>query len=386
VTRTGGPSADWPAAITAVASERVGVPAEILGGYPAMIRDAVRTGRRLTRAEVDDLRECGMRAARDAIGLGRVNELYLVATELAWGKLSQSVVSSAREVWVTGAAVFAIAHRAVRAVAEGYDESQRRALADEEAVRQEFIDDLLQGRRNPGLLSERAERFGVILAGEHMVAVARTDGAFDAGDPVVRTIENALVARFGARNVLVAVRDGLLVCIVPSSLRGTTGEFAHQLMTFGADAHWQIGVGRPHSGPGGVLQSYEEARGVLDLAQRLGFRAPVLHAMDLLVFPVLLRDRGAMVELVTSVLGPLTDARGGAQPLLDTLWSFFTAQGNISATARLLGVSARAVQYRLDRIRGLTGYSPTEPTQRFTLEAAVLGARVLGWPDEPLTG
>jgi DNA-binding PucR family transcriptional regulator len=44
------------------------------------------------------------------------------------------------------------------------------------------------------------------------------------------------------------------------------------------------------------------------------------------------------------------------------------------------------VTYRLDRVFRLTGYSATEPTQRFTLEAAVLGARILGWPERPLTG
>jgi hypothetical protein len=45
----------------------------------------------------------------------------------------------------------------------------------------------------------------------------------------------------------------------------------------------------------------------------------VLNAADLLVFPVLLRDRDAIVDLVTTVLGPLTTARGGAQPYLDTV-------------------------------------------------------------------
>lgn len=40
-------------------------------------------------------------------------------------------------------------------------------------------------------------------------------------------------------------------------------------------------------------------------------------AADLLVYPVLTRDRQAMSELVHDTLGPLTAARGGAQPLLD---------------------------------------------------------------------
>jgi DNA-binding PucR family transcriptional regulator len=58
----------------------------------------------------------------------------------------------------------------------------------------------------------------------------------------------------------------------------------------------------------------------------------------------------------------------------------FDNQGNYTATARHMHLSVRAVTYRLDRIRDLTGYHPGEPTQRFTLQAAVLGARLLGWP------
>ncbi|WP_308785442.1 PucR family transcriptional regulator [Phytohabitans rumicis] len=132
---------------------------------------------------------------------------------------------------------------------------------------------------------------------------------------------------------------------------------------------------RPH----GITTSLDEATGALDLAAKLGFTTPVLHAADLLVFPVLLRDRDAITDLVTTVLGPLATARGGPQPLLDTLTALFDNQGNHTATARQLHLSVRAVTYRLDRIHTLTGYHPGEPTQRFTLQTAVLGARLLGW-------
>jgi DNA-binding PucR family transcriptional regulator len=44
----------------------------------------------------------------------------------------------------------------------------------------------------------------------------------------------------------------------------------------------------------------------------------------------------------------------------------------------------RAVTYRLNRINKLTGKDVNDPTERFTLEAAVLGARLLDWPKRPL--
>lgn len=121
-----------------------------------------------------------------------------------------------------------------------------------------------------------------------------------------------------------------------------------------------------------------------DLTARFGLKRDVVKAADLLVFPVLLRDRSAMEDLVTSVLSPLLGSRGGHEPLLETLEAVFAAQGNQTAAARRLGVSTRAVTYRLQRVHRLTGFSPDDPTQRFTLETAVLGARLLDWPwDEP---
>lgn len=98
-----------------------------------------------------------------------------------------------------------------------------------------------------------------------------------------------------------------------------------------------------------------------------------MGAEELLVFPVLLRDRGAMADLVRTVLGPLTRARGGAEPLLRTL-AECAASGYVNAeAARRLGISVRTLPYRSERVRTLTGYSPAEPLQCFTLEAAVMG-------------
>jgi DNA-binding PucR family transcriptional regulator len=87
---------------------------------------------------------------------------------------------------------------------------------------------------------------------------------------------------------------------------------------------------------------------------------------------------------VQAVLTPLTQARGGAQPLLDTLAVYFDTGGVATESARRLHVSVRTVTYRLDRIAALTGYDPADPAHWFTLHAAVLGARALNWPREPL--
>jgi DNA-binding PucR family transcriptional regulator len=110
----------------------------------------------------------------------------------------------------------------------------------------------------------------------------------------------------------------------------------------------------------------------------------VLRAADLLVYPVLARDRQALVDLVSHTLGPLTAARGGAVPLLDTLGAYFDSGCVAAEAARRLALSVRALTYRLDRIRALTGADPADPAHRYMLQTAVIGARLLDWPNQPL--
>jgi DNA-binding PucR family transcriptional regulator len=102
------------------------------------------------------------------------------------------------------------------------------------------------------------------------------------------------------------------------------------------------------------------------------------------VYRVLGRDQAAIIDLVRTVLVPLTQARGGARPLVDTLHVYFGCADVATEAARRMHLSVRAVTYRLAKVRQLTGYDPTDADHRFVLHAAVLGARLLDWPAQPL--
>lgn len=347
--------------------------------------EASATGRLPDHDRLAGCRQAGARAAEDGVALAELVGAYLEAVCAAWPALpGVADGSTATDVRGAGQAVWLAVRRSVAALAEGYDDAGRLAVRRAGDELRTFIDDLLFGRGDFGWLAERAQRYGLRLAGAHQVIVARFASGVD-GEALARRIDQALAGRFGGPNVLVATKAAYLVCVAPNGLRGVPGEFAHQLvLALGTDGGWQLAVGRPHAGPDGVVRSYDEALNALELGDRLELRQPVLHAADLLVFSVLLRDRAAMADLVTTVLGPLLDARGGPEPLLRTLTVFFETQGNVTATARRLSVSARAVTYRLERVQRLTGYSATDPSQRFTLEAAVLGAKLMNWPDRPL--
>lgn len=353
------------------------IPVDYLDGYPGILTDVVATGRRLTRDELASRRLLGERAAEDGFGLRSLVVGYLAATRAVWPELASSAEGT-RHLRTAAESVLAAAEQAVDAIAEGYERAQRLAVRQEEAARREFIDDLLYGRSDLGRLAQRAERFGLLLSQAHMVAVAEGPGAYDDTHPVTRQVESSLVGRFGDRRILLTTKEGRLVCMAPADQEDVVRHFAEQAHAATGDG--LVAVGRPHPGAGGVVHSYEEALSALELADRMALDLPVLYAADLLVFPVLTRDREAMADLVRSTLGPLRRARGGAEPLLATLHAYFDSGCVAAETARRLSLSVRALTYRLSRIHQLTGSDPADPLHRYTLQTAVIGARLLGWP------
>ncbi|MFJ9697077.1 PucR family transcriptional regulator [Kitasatospora sp. NPDC101183] len=363
------------------------IPAELTEAYLLLLADASRTGRLLRRDELEGLRKLGEHCAEAGYGLRAVVAHCLAAARRAWQTLPGSAGAvSVAELRRTGDAVLAATDAALAALGEGHERAQRMAVRQEEAARREFIDDLLYGRGDLGLLAERAERFGLRLAGAYAVAVAVGEEPFEDVHPLVNRVERELVGRFGERDVLLASKQGRLVCIAPESERAVLDAFADLTLRPGPGYRpvVRVATGRRHSGASGVLRSYEEALDALDYAGRLDLPASNLRAEELLVFPVLMRDRAAMADLVGSVLGPLTESRGGARPLLDTIVVHSESAYVNAEAARRLGLSVRTLSYRLERIKALTGYDPADALQRFTLETAAMGARLLNWPEQPL--
>lgn len=333
--------------------------------WARLLEDVARSGRRLRRGELDALREYGDRAAEQGRGLAELVDERLAVTGRVW------------EGQPVDAASMTALRAAMAALADGHGRAYRERLRREEAGRREFVADLLSSRSDLGRLAEHAERFGLNLACAHVVAIAEGDG-YDLEDPLVRALERRLLGRFGEQEILLAVKHGRLVCIVPSGPGEAAAVKAFAELTQGR----RVVVGRPHSGPGGVVHSYEEARSALDHAAQLELREPLLYAADLLVLPVLLRDREALEDLVRGVLGPLRTARGGARPLLETLIAYADSRYVAAEAARRLGVSVRALAYRIAHVVRLTGLDPDDALQRYTLETAVFGARLLGWPGQ----
>jgi sugar diacid utilization regulator len=429
------------AAVLAAADARLRV--SLLGDYLEVLAAAAGGARRLTSAELERFRSLGRAAAESGAALRALVDLYLSATWRAWPTLPgvrgarDGDARGVRPLRAAGSAVLRASDDVVAALCEGYESARQARARAEEALRREVVDGLLTGASDVGSLIERAAVFGLRLEAPHVVLVVRANRRLSEGRAVTRDVEAALRARqSGQPDVLVAAKDGMLVCVIPEETSGAgpldagplsgagpldagplsgagppdarapdgtplgavplagsggsggSGTYSGSVATVAErlgrepDLRWRIGVSRGRAGVAGVHAGFEEARWAIDVAALLDLPDPVARAGDLLVYQVLLRDRPALEELVTAVLTPLREARGGARPLLATLDAYFAEGGVTLAAARRLHLSPRALTYRLVRIGELTGHDPTNPADRYVLQTAALGARLLAWSAE----
>jgi sugar diacid utilization regulator len=244
---------------------------------------------------------------------------------------------------------------------------------------------------------ERAEPFGLDLTHAHQIALAQPARRLPSIAAATSALERVVLDRFGDRDVLVATKEGLVVVLALAEATGapdtsmgiaTTGSLGKtvhgELSRLRRGSPWRVAVGRAHPGAYGIARSYEEAREGLTMAARMHLDSPIVEPRDLLTYRVLARDQPALADLVYSVLHPLRQARGGARPLMETLVAYFNSGCVATTAATRLHLSVRAVTYRLDRVKSLTGFDPLDPAHRYTLQTAILGAELLDWPQRHL--
>jgi sugar diacid utilization regulator len=375
-----------------------GVPSDLLGEYLPMLAEAATFGRFPGRAQIDAVRRQGRRAAEQGVAAGQGVDLYLSAARRVWTELPAIVRERSNSaVRAAATAVLQVVDDAVASFAEGHAEAGRERVRREETLRRELVEDLLRGDAHLSELVERAEPFGLDLTRAHQVALAEPRQRLSSIAAATTALERVVLDRFGDRDVLVATKDGRVVVLALAdatsaagradglSAPGDLGKIVHgELNRLRRGSPWRVAVGRAHPGAYGIARSYEEARDGLTMASRMRLDRPIVETRDVLTYRVLARDQPAIVDLVCSVLDPLREARGGAEPLVETLEAYFDSGCVATATAARLHLSVRAVTYRLDRVKSLTGFDPLDPAHRFTLQVAVLGAKLLGWPEHAI--
>jgi DNA-binding PucR family transcriptional regulator len=124
-------------------------------------------------------------------------------------------------------------------------------------------------------------------------------------------------------------------------------------------------LGHAHASARGALSAHRAATGWPEAPR------PV-RADDLLPERALAGDGHARRHLVEEVFLPLV---GGRETLVETLAAYFAHGRSLEATSRALFCHPNTVRYRLRQVADLTGMTPTDPRDAFTLEIALVLGR-----------
>lgn len=233
------------------------------------------------------------------------------------------------------------------------------------------VDAVLRSETDEGVLS-RASALGWSARGEVAVVlglVPARRAETDVFEEVRRT------ARAAGMDALCATQGERLVVV----LGGVTDTRA--AATTVADL---FGEGPVVVGPvaEGLSQAHVSARAAMS-AHRAAAGWPEaprpVRSDELLPERALAGDGHARRHLVDDIYLPLLRARG---TLIETVAAYFLHGSSMEATARALFVHPNTVRYRLRQVAELTGFSPGDPRDAFTLEIALVLGRQSGRTDD----
>ncbi len=312
--------------------------------------------------------DAGVAAADDGGSLSLLIDAYLRGAGELWEHLFTETTGTAPTVELSRI-LRQISEEAVAALAEGFEDAQRRHIRAEENTRRELIDTLLGGQdMHSAWFAERAAVVGFPSEGPYRVSVAGSDDVLGDDDRAQALVQRYLETRAGRGRWVSLIRRGHVVVI---GARGDPDDVVDLASVLAAEAlpgTWHVGIGDRHDGPEGIRSSYVEALEALHIGRTFGLPSPAVHA-DLLVERLLRNERSIVAELHERVVVPLAATTRG--DLLDTLEAFLRSGGNMADAARRLSVGTRTVGYRLDRVEEVTGYAPRDPDDRLLLELAL---------------
>ena len=176
----------WLESVARTAAAASRAPVDLLGEYLPMLADAAINGRRPETRELEAVQELGRQAAAQGVAARRAVDLYLSAAWRLWRELPVVVRSNDPETVRSAAeAVLRVLDDAVGVLVDGHQSERREMIRHEEALRREFVDDLLRGDADVSRMVERAEPFGIDLGKPHHVALAdiRDGAARSTGPP-----------------------------------------------------------------------------------------------------------------------------------------------------------------------------------------------------------
>jgi DNA-binding PucR family transcriptional regulator len=132
-----------------------------------------------------------------------------------------------------------------------------------------------------------------------------------------------------------------------------------------------IGIGGWHAGLAATMCGYREALDAADIAEAKGIHDHAV-ALDEVLVDHIFRSSPYADRILAETMRPVIEYdRAHQVSLVTTLRTYFDAGLNLTRTAKALFVHPNTVEYRLRRIRELSGRDPRCPDDLLILSLAI---------------
>ncbi len=342
------------------------------------------TGHSPSESDLDAIRSSAARRAEERVPLQAILRAHHVGLMMMWEYFQHEVpaVSQEQLLFVATVAMEYI-EGVTTLVSDAYVEEHEIIYGAERDVQRSLVNALLSGAPTADL----AAQAGIHVHSGYLVLALDMGHSLDEDQPGVETAvaTRRKIRRVGTRLSATVGEDALTlldvaggIVLIPTDADdsgGVAAEVPRLVASLSEAAHSPIVGGYAwHPGLPGIATSRVEAKALLELALQLRCRPGAYRIDDLLLEYALSRDP-SVLALLAAVLEPL--GRRGAD-LVETLESYFDAQLDRRLTAATLHIHPNTLDYRLKRIRTLTGVDTNSASGITMLRAGLLARKVRG--------
>ena len=324
--------------------------------------DTIAGARRLTRRDLEPFRASARDRATEGMPLEDLLHAYRLGGRLGWRAIAEAALPDEQATLIAAAElVMRYVDEVSAAVAQAYLEERQVLVSEDERSARDLFEALVHGR-------EPARRLGEMAAGRRF-PLAASYQAF-----VVRSVGEG-----GRRHADLAAalrRDGVLALTEGDRVAGLLPAGTRERLR---GAPGLVVVAEPLAREE-LAGAIEEVRAVAELAEARGFDGEIDLARFPLELLLLAAPRHAQ-RIADAVLGRLgSGEEGRTSELVGTLTAFVAEDFDRRRTAERLHVHPNTLDYRMRRVRELTGLDFRSADALAMLVLAVRQASLRGRP------
>lgn len=305
--------------------------------------DSLVSGTPLAAAELEPFRASARERASEGMPLEDLLHAYRLGGRLGWRALADAAGPEEQPLLVDAAEqVMRYVDEVSAAVAQAYLDERQQLVSEEERSARDLFEAIIRDQNLDGRLLRLAERRGFTLSDRYHPFVTRSPGSG---------------GRHHADLAAVLRREGTLALTEGDRIAGLLTPEERQR----ARLPGTIGVIGEATLPSDLPAALDEVRMLAELAERRELSGTIDATSFPLELLLLAAPRHAQ-RITESILSPLSDLDGGrGGELRTTLEAFVEQDLDRRRTAEVLHIHPNTLDYRLRRVRELTGLDLRRP-------------------------